>query len=153
MALIIPLCLTLLWTSIVSALSILSPGRTQPPIELDPVSGSLHNSTTHGRINNSILSLPTDGVLDRAYNISLPGLNLSAEPVIDCDEGWGRDLNTRICWEAFATVPASMAAEGRAQSFGPRAANTFDIGLPRRWMSCESSSSWSGHVGANSRHS
>ena len=146
----VTLCLTLIWTSIISALLIHPPGRIQPPTgELDSVSVLLHNTTAHGGINSSALSLPTDGVLDRAHNASLSRLNLSAQPVFDCDEGWGRILDVRMCGEAFASIPFSMAAESRARSFGPRAANTFDIGLPRRWMSCEFSSSQSGHAGAN----
>ncbi len=129
----------LTWASTVSALLIHPPGRIQTP---GAGSGSvpvlLHNVTADGRANDSVLSLPTGGMLDHRINTSLSRLNLSAEPIIDCDEGWGRILNLQMCGEALASIPWMIAMDTRPMTFGPRAAGTFDIGLPKRWMSCES---------------
>lgn len=81
--------------------------------------------------------------------MSLSKLTLSAEPTFYCDEGWGRDLNLQMCEEALASIPWVIGPATRLFSFGPRDANTFDIGLPRRFMSCQYSSFRHGKAGAD----
>lgn len=130
-------------TSTVSALLIQTPQQIQPPgtePDLDP---TLSNTTINrGTINDSLLSTPTNNLLDQGHNTSLSKLNLSVEPSYNCDEGRESDLLTlRMCAEALASVPWVIGPERRSISFGPREAHVFDIGLPRRFMSCEFSSS------------
>lgn len=140
MALMIRLCVGLICTSTTSALLINPLRLIQPPTtELDPIPQLSNNMSTHGSTNKSHISLPTGEVLDQGYSTSPSKLNLSAEPTFYCDEGWGRDLNLQMCEEAFASIPWVIGPQTRPLSFGPREANTFDIGLPRRFMSGESS--------------
>ena len=140
MALMIPLCAALIFTSTVSALLIYPPQPLQPSATEPESIPTLSNSTPgHGRINDSLLSLPISQMLDRQYNMSLSGLSLSTEPIFHCDEIWGRDLNLQMCEEALKSIPWVIGPETRPISFGPREANTFDIGLPRRFMSYEPS--------------
>ena len=140
MAWVIPLCLALIKTSIVSALVIDVPGQIQQPGSgSEHVSMSLRGMPANGRTSDSGLSLPVDGVLQPGHNASLSTLNLSAQTSFDCDEGWGRHLNLQMCGEAVASITPTFKTGSRPVSFGPREAGSFDIGLPRRWMSCESS--------------
>ena len=136
----VPLCIALIGAFSVSALVIDLPVQIQEP-NSEP--GSVHrlsgDITAHGSTNDSVRHLTTSGGLDHGYNASLSRLNLSAQTVFDCDEGWGRDLTPWMCGEAVASIPQKFKTGLRSVSFGPRGANTFDIGLPRRWMSCESS--------------
>ena len=99
---------------------------------------SVNEFFADGRTRDSGLSSPADGVLEQGYNGSLSMLNLSAQALLDCDEGFGRDLNLQICGEAVGSIPQTFKAGSRLATFGPRGAGSFDIGLPRRWMSCES---------------
>ena len=87
----------------------------------------------------SLLSAFPGGSLDRQYNTSLSTLRLSTEPTFQCIEGFGRDLHLQMCEEALASIPWVIGPETRAVNIGPREANIFDIGLPRRFMSCEPS--------------
>ena len=136
----IPLCLALIKASIVSALFTNAPGQVQ-----QPGSGSEHVPTSskempaNRRTSDSGLSLPADGVLQFGHNASLSTLNLSAPTSFNCHEGWGRSLNVQMCGEAVASIPRTFKTGSTPASFGPREAGSFDIGLPKRWMSCESS--------------
>lgn len=89
--------------------------------------------------SDSGISLPADGVLQPGHNATLSALNLSARASLNCDEGWGRNLNLQMCGEAVASIPPAFKTGSTPVTFGPREAESFDIGLPRRWMSCESS--------------
>ena len=135
MALIIPLCLVLSWASTVSTLRIQLPERIQL---LGTAPGSVptssNDTTDDGSTNDSILSLTTVGVLDHGLNTS--GLNFSTQPVFDCNEGWGRTLNLQMCAQAFASISWMISAEQMPVTWGPRAANRFEVGLPRRFISC-----------------
>ena len=145
MASVIPLCLALIKASIVSALFIDVPGQIQ-----QPGSGSEHVPTSsretpaNGRTSNSGLSLQANGVLQPGHNGSLSTLNVSAPTFFNCDEGWGRSLNLQMCGEAVAFIPRTFKTGSTPMSFGPREAGSFDIGLPKRWMSCEFSFSTTG---------
>lgn len=140
MTLVISLCVVLTCTSTVAALFIHPPRLTQTPnTGLYPIIVVSNNVTAQNRTNGSYLSLPTHEVIDQGYNTSLSKLNLSAEPSFYCDEGWGRDLNLQMCEEALASIPWVIGPETRLISFGPREVDMFDIGLPRRFMSCASS--------------
>ena len=137
---VIPLCLALIEASIVSALVINVPGQVQQPgsgsEQLSPLSTEV---PANRRTNDSGLSLQTDGVLQPGQNASLSTLNLSAQTSFNCDEGFGRDLNLQMCGDAVASIPRTFKVGSTPVSFGPREAGSFDIGLPKRWMSCESS--------------
>ena len=135
MASMVPLCVVLVCTTTASALHINPLQPTRPP-EPDPVS-RLSNITTQERTNRSHISLPRVELLDHAYNTSLSILNLSTEPTFNCDEELGRDLSVQMCGGALASIPSAIGQASWPFSFGPRETNTFDIGLPRRFMSGE----------------
>ena len=145
MASVILLCLALIRASVVSALFINVPGQVQ-----QPGSGSEHVPTSskempaNTRTSDSGLSSPADGVLQSWRNASLSTLNLSASTSFNCDEGFGRNLNLQMCGEVVASIPRTFKTGSTPMSFGLREAGSFDIGLPRRWMSCESSFSTTG---------
>ena len=137
MSVMIPLCLVLSWASTVSTLRIQLPERIQlAGTAPDSVPASSNNITVQGSTNDTVLSLTTAGLLDHGLNTSLSRLEFSTQPVFDCDEGWGRSLNLRMCSQAFASIPWMMSAEQMPVTWGPRGANRFDVGLPRRFMSC-----------------
>ena len=136
----IALCVALTCASTVSALSIHPPQSEQPPtIKADSVLGLSRNITPNEGTSKLHLSLPTVELLNQANVTSLSNISVSAQPAFVCDEGWGRDLNLQMCLETLASIPWLIGPERRPISFGPRETNTFDIGLPRRFMSCESS--------------
>ena len=131
----IPLYVGFIWTSLVSALVILSPQPIlQPNAEPNSVSELSKNISAHTETNASVLSLPSDGVLHHEFNTSQSNLNLSARPAIYCDIAWGDDLNVQMCEDALAH--AVIGPDINFRTWGPREANSFDIGLPRRYMSC-----------------
>ena len=137
MALTILSCIVTIWASIVSTLVIHPPARIQPS---DSVPISLHNETTDGRMDDSALSLPLDGgiLLDHRNDTApLARLNLTTPPVLTCDEGWGRILTISSCMDAFASIPWLIGHQRVPASFGPREEGHFDVGLPKRWMSCK----------------
>lgn len=129
------LYVALIWTSTVSSLLIIPPQPLKPPDPEPDAVPVLSNSTVG--TNDSLSTFPTLTMLDQGYNTSLSKLNLSANPTFFCDEGWGRDLNLRMCLEALASVPWPVGPDSRPLSFGPREARVFDIGLPRRFMSAD----------------
>lgn len=137
---VIPLCLALITASIGSALIIDVPGQLQ-----QPGSGSENVPTlskeifANKRTSDSGPSSQTDGVLQPGHNVTLSTLNLTAQTVFNCDEGFGRDLNIQMCGEAVASIPRTFKIGSTPVTFGPREAGSFNIGLPKRWMSCESS--------------
>ena len=139
MASVIQLCLALIKASIISALVVDVPGQIQ-----QPGSGSEHVPTSsrempaNGGTSGSGLALPADGVRQPGHNASLSASNLSATTFFTCDQGWGRSLNVHMCGEAVASIPRTFKTGSAPVTFGPREAGAFDIGLPRRWMSCES---------------
>lgn len=140
MALIIPLCVALTCASTVSALFIHPPQSEQPPTpDADSVLGLSRNITPNEGTSKLHLSLPTVELLNQANYTSLSNISVSAQPTFICDEGLGRDLNLQMCLEALASIPWVIGPDYRPFSFGPRETNTFDVGLPRRFMSCESS--------------
>ena len=141
------LCVGLVCTSTVLALLIPSPQSIQPPgTELASIRLLSNDTITHVRINESLLTLPTGESLDQGHKTSMLQLNLSAGLNLNCDEGWGRGLNLQMCQEALASIPWVIGPVTRLFSFGPREANMFDIGLPRRYMSCGSLSCYCGHA-------
>lgn len=91
LALMIPLHLALICTSTVLSL-LVRPFEPIQPLRIKPnsVPALSNNISTHGGSSDSLLSLPTCEVLDRGYNESLLKLNLSVEPIFNCNEGWGR---------------------------------------------------------------
>ena len=131
MAFMVPLYVGFLWTSFVSALVILSPRPIVQLPEPNSVSELPKNISAHTETNASFLSLPSGGVL---YNTSQSNLNLSARPDIYCDIGLGYDLNVVMCEDALRH--SNFGPDINSRTWGPREANRFDIGLPRRYMSC-----------------
>ena len=141
----ISLCLALIKVSIVSAQVMDVPGQVQQPGSgSEHVPTSLWEMPANGSTSSPGLSLPVDGVLQPGQNASLSTLNLSAQTSFDCDEGFGRSLNLQMCGEAVASIPRTFKTGSAPVRFGPREAGSFDIGLPRRWMSCECSFSTTG---------
>ena len=65
-----------------------------------------------------------------------PALDLPPLPRgwgVSCDGRYGTGMKSSSCLEAWALVPPVE----RELSFGPRdAANTYDVGLPKRYQSC-----------------
>ena len=124
-------------TCIASAL-LLHPPQSERPQDtgLDPAPEWPDNTTTPATTNHSFLSIPTGEVLDQGPNTSPSKLNLSAQPIFYCNELWGGQLNLQMCEEALASIPAVIGPWKRRLTFGPREAKLFDIGLPRRFMSC-----------------
>ena len=142
---LIPLCLALIKAFIASALVLDVPGQVQQPgSRSEHVPMSLREMPADGRTSGPGLSLPVDGVLQPGHNASLSTLNLSAQTSFDCDEGFGRILNLQMCGEAVASIPRTFKTGSAPVRLGPREAGSFDIGLPRRWMSCECSFSTTG---------
>ena len=130
MALMIPLYVGFIWTSLVSALVILSPQPVlNPNAEPNSVSELSRNISAHTETNVSLLSLPSGGVLSNTSH-----LNFSGPPYIFCDKALGEDLNVRMCEDALAH--ATIGRDTHLRTWGPRDANRFDIGLPRLYMSC-----------------
>ena len=130
MAFMIPLYVAFLWTSFVSALVILSPRPVVQLPEPNSVSELSKNISVHTETNASFLSLPSGGV---PYNTSQSNLNLSARPAFLCDIVMGYDLSVTMCEDAL--THANFGPDINPRTWGPREAN-FDIGLPRRYMSC-----------------
>ena len=103
MALTIPLCIGLMYTSTVSTMHIHLPELMQQSSGAEPDSAVSNSTTNHARLlNGSLLSLPAGNPLNGGYNnnnstsVSVSNLNLSTAPVFNCDEGWGRDLTTNV---------------------------------------------------------
>ena len=139
MASVIPLCLALIKAFVASALVLDVPGQVQQPGSRSEHVPMLLREFANGRTSGPKLSLPVDGVLQPGHNASLSTLNLSAQTSFICDEGFGRILNLQMCGEAVASIPRAFKIGSAPVRFGPREAGSFDIGLPRRWMSCECS--------------
>ena len=127
----IPLYVGFLWTSFASALVILSPRPIVQLPEPNSVSELSKNISVHTETNASFPSLPSGGVL---YNTSQSNLNLSARPAIYCDILLGDGLDVQMCEDAL--THAMLGPDINPRTWGPREANRFDIGLPRRYMSC-----------------
>ncbi|KAM0804981.1 hypothetical protein BDR22DRAFT_885071 [Usnea florida] len=131
MAFMIPLYVGFIWTSLVSALVILSPQPVlNPSVEPNSVSESSRNISTLIEANASLLSLPSGGVLSNTSH-----LNFSGPPYIFCDKALGEDFNVGICENALAH--ATLGHDAHLRTWGPRDANRFDIGLPRLYMSSD----------------
>ena len=132
MAFVIPLYVGFIWTSLVSALVILSPQPIQHPnAEPNSVSELSRNISAHAETNVSLLSLSSGGELS---NTSQSNLNFSGPPYIFCDEPLPEYINVQICEDALAH--AMIGHDTNLRTWGPRGANNFDIGLPRLYMSC-----------------
>lgn len=79
---------------------------------------------------------PSDGAWNSTF---LEGLNVSANTGYRCDASrFGRDLSPSSCLSAWSFIPAVTTE----LSFGPRESNEqqYDVGLPRRYLSCKSPS-------------
>lgn len=119
-----------MWTSLVSALAILSPQPIlHPNAEPNSLSELSRNISAHTETNASLLSLPSGGVLSNTSH-----LNFSGPPYIFCDESLGV-VNVQACEDALAH--AMIGHDTNLRTWGPRGANNYEIGLPKLYMSSD----------------
>ena len=72
------------------------------------------------------------------FGLNLPSSmqNLSASPHLNCDgHAYGQDLSLDSCMDALSTIPSDTDT----LTFGDRGSGNYNIHLPYRWISCQSS--------------
>ena len=89
-----------------------------------------------------------DGSLTLTIPSSLPPLNVSnqstvprltVEPAVDCDPDLYGQVKRDSCKDAFDQIPHDFPTlvDRRVLSYGPRDHGTWDVILPKRYISCE----------------
>lgn len=89
-----------------------------------------------------LLALPSITIVSaltlNSPSLILPGsatTNVSISNYVHQCDGtlYGRDVDSTSCAEALSQIDASSTME---QTYGPRLAGSFDVRLPKRYISC-----------------